>query len=72
MGAVTSWRKTWRLRYASPDAEDPHGGRVILVGDPAIERLKEGQIVRARGFLIPAADRNSPPQLHVESMEIFD
>src|SRR5207244_54715 len=69
MGAVHAWRKTWRLCYASPDSEDPNGGRVTLVGDPGIERLTEGKIVRARGFLIPATDRNHAPQFHVESLE---
>jgi len=72
VGAVHAWRKTWRLCYASPDREDPNGGRVTLIGDPGIERLTEGKIVRARGFLMPATDRNSAPQFHVESLEVFE
>ena len=72
MGAVSTWRKTRRLCYASPETEDRYGGRVTLLGDPRIEQLKDGQVVRVRGLLIPPTDRNSPPQFHVESMEVFE
>jgi hypothetical protein len=71
-GAVETWRKTWILRYAPVDVEDPHGGRVTLAGGSVLEQLHEGQRVRVRGFLVPAADRATPPSFHVESLEIVD
>src|SRR2546430_150082 len=60
-GSVESWRKTWRLRYAAVDVEDANGGRVTLIGGAELDRLHEGQQVRVRGTLVPAADRASAP-----------
>jgi hypothetical protein len=71
-GSAESWRKTWRLRYVPVDVEDENGGRVTLVGDPALERLREGQGIRARGFLLPATDRATPPTFQVQSLELLD
>jgi hypothetical protein len=71
-GSIEAWRKTWRLRYAPIDVEDPYGGRVTLVGDSGLGRLHEGQRLRVRGFLIPATDSKNAPQFCVESLEILD
>lgn len=47
-GEVYQFRKNWRLRYAPLDAEDAHGGSVILNGN-GLELLQEGQRVRVVG-----------------------
>jgi hypothetical protein len=71
-GTVESWRRTQRLRYAPADVEEANGGLVTLVGDPQLERMKEGQRIRVRGFLIPSADRAHPPRFQVQSMEVVE
>jgi hypothetical protein len=71
-GTVESWRKTHRLRYAAVDVEDANGGRVTLIGGTEVERLHDGQRVRVRGTLIPAADRASAPTFQVLSVEVVD
>jgi hypothetical protein len=71
-GAVESWRRTWRLRYAGVDVEDPHGGRVTLIGGRALDQLHEGQRIRVRGILIPTADRGSAPAFDVQAIELID
>jgi len=48
----------WRLRYASLDESDPHGGEVTLIDYPALEYLKDGQYVRVNGQLVDAAKRD--------------
>jgi hypothetical protein len=68
-GTVESWRRTQRLRYAPADVEEANGGLVTLVGDPQLERVKEGQRIRVRGFLVPSADRAHPPTFQVQSLE---
>jgi hypothetical protein len=71
-GSVESWHKTWRLRYAPLDVEEPNGGRVTLVGAPELDRLEVGQRLRVRGILAPATDRAHPPTFHVQSMEMVE
>ena len=71
-GSVESWRKTWRLRYAPIDVEEAHGGRVTLVGDSELDRLREGQHLWVRGLLVPSDNRAEPPTFHVQSLEVVD
>jgi hypothetical protein len=71
MGQVQEFRKTWRLRYAPPDQDDPYGGSVVLEG-AGLDRLRDGQQVRVRGTLIPSADRSSPARYRVETLEIVE
>jgi hypothetical protein len=71
-GRLELWRKTWRLRYASVDTEDAHGGRVTLLGGPSVEELREGQRIRVRGILIPSPDRAAAPTFHVQSFEVLN
>jgi hypothetical protein len=52
-GEVYQFRKTWRLRYAPIDADDPHGGSVILVG-AGLEQLQDGQRVHVVGAYMPS------------------
>jgi hypothetical protein len=68
-GEVYQWRKTWRLRYAPVDTDDPHGGSVTLVGSAGLDRLREGQRIRARGVLIAPPDRPGTPVFQVHSLE---
>jgi hypothetical protein len=71
-GVVESFRRTWRLRYAGVDVDDPHGGRVTLIGGRTLEQLQEGQRIRVRGILIPTADRGSAPAFDVQAIEVLD
>jgi hypothetical protein len=71
VGQVQEFRKTWRLRYAPPDQEDPYGGSVVLEG-AGLDRLRDGQQVRVHGALIPPTDRNSPARYRVQTMEIVE
>ena len=68
-GEVHQFRRGWRLRYAAVDADDPHGGSVVLEG-VGVAHLRDGQTVRVVGTLIPAEDRNSAARFQVTMMEI--
>jgi hypothetical protein len=70
-GQVQQFRKTWRLRYAPCDQDDPHGGSVLLEG-AGLDRLRDGQRIRVQGVLIPPMDRTSPARYRVRSMEILE
>lgn len=69
-GHVTSFRKSWRLRYAAVESEDVHGGSVMLNG-AGLERLKDGQLVRVQGTILAPADRNQPAMFQVQAIEIL-
>lgn len=71
-GTVEFWRRAQRLRYSPADVEEANGGLVMLVGDPALDRVTEGQRIRVRGFLIPSADRTHPPTFQVQSVKTVD
>jgi hypothetical protein len=71
-GRVQQWRNTWRLRYASPDADDPHGGSVTLVGGADLDRLRDGQRIRVQGVLVPAENRQSTTRYQVNAVEILE
>jgi len=69
-GQVQQYRNTWRLRYAEVGQDDPHGGSVLLEGD--LGDIRDGQTVRVRGFLIPAADRRDSARYRVQAIEVLD
>ncbi|MFO0865706.1 MAG: hypothetical protein U0744_13820 [Gemmataceae bacterium] len=69
-GHVTSFRKSWRLRYAAVESEDVHGGSVVLNG-AGLDRLKDGQLIRVQGSIIPPTDRNQPATFQVQAIEIL-
>ncbi len=69
MGQVQQWRRTWRLRYAALESEDPHGGSVTLLGGAELDRLREGQHVRVRGLLLPADDAQNSARYQVDAIE---
>jgi len=59
--------KGWRLRFASVDEDEPHGGTVTLTGD--LPPLKDGQFIRVRGYLVDPQEHGLAPVYHVESYE---
>jgi hypothetical protein len=61
--------KGWRLRFASVDEDEPHGGTVSLTGDIDLPSLKDGDFIRVRGYLVDPNDRGRAPIYHVESYE---
>lgn len=61
----------WRLRYASVDESDAHGGSVTLAGDNRLSQLKDGQHVRVRGHLQNPEDKELAPAYHVDSFEVI-
>ncbi|MBX9681507.1 MAG: hypothetical protein K2X38_22360 [Gemmataceae bacterium] len=69
-GHVTSFRKSWRLRYAAVENEDLHGGSVMLNG-AGLDCLKDGQLVRVQGTILAPADRNQPAMFQVQAIEIL-
>jgi hypothetical protein len=71
-GQVQQYRKTWRLRYASIDQEDIHGGVVVLEGGADLNKLQDGQHVRVTGVLVPPATRTSSATYRVQTVEILD
>jgi len=70
-GQVQQFRKTWRLRYAPFDQDDPYGGSVMLEG-VGLDRLRDGQRIRVQGVFIPPTDRFSPARYRVQTMEILE
>jgi hypothetical protein len=69
-GHVTSFRKSWRLRYAAVESEDVHGGSVVLSGE-GLDRLKDGQLIRVQGTILAPTDRNQPATFQVQRIEIL-
>jgi hypothetical protein len=61
----------WRLRYASVDEDDPHGGSVSLSGDANLPILQDGQYIRVRGHLVDPEAQGAAPAYHVESAELL-
>ncbi len=59
VGQVYQYKHNWRLRYAGVESADPYGGCVVLTGE-GLESLKDGQIVRVSGSILPPSDRTSP------------
>src|SRR5262249_7131739 len=48
--------RQWRVRYASVDEADCHGGRVILIENGHVDYLVDGQYVRVQGHLVTPKD----------------
>ncbi len=72
VGQVHQFRKTWRLRYASIEQNDPHGGSIILESDGDLSALRDGSTIRVRGILIPATDRTTGASYRVQNFEIVE
>jgi hypothetical protein len=76
---------SWRLRYASVDESDSHGGSVTLLDNNLLQNLKDGQYVRVQGHLASdtevlqtthfpdrTAGRNISPLYHVDMLRPVD
>lgn len=68
-GRIEQWAREYRLRYAPPDADDAHGGFVVLEGGQT-ESLKDGNHVRVQGTLVPAEGRRSA-RYQVNNLEVL-
>lgn len=66
-GQVQKWRSGWRIRYATVDAVDPHGGCVTLVGTD-FDKLRDGDFVRVRGRLLSPQSRGGSVIYHVDAI----
>lgn len=71
VGQVAQFRRTWRLRYAALESDDRHGGSVILVGDQ-LDALRDGQVVRVVGSIVPSDDRSAGARFQVQRIEIIE
>jgi hypothetical protein len=72
VGRVERWgqSKMCRLRYASVEEIDPHGGSVTLVGEPEqLENVQDGQVLRVRGRLLNPDSHTAAPAYQVEAIE---
>jgi hypothetical protein len=66
------FNKAWRLRYASVDEADLHGGSVTLSEDLHMAGLKDGQYVRLEGRLVNPDAKGSAPMFQVNSIQVID
>ena len=71
VGQVSQFRHTWRLRYTAVESEDKLGGSVILVGND-LDQLKEGQMVRVQGSVLPGEDRVTGTRYQVTRFEVLE
>jgi hypothetical protein len=71
VGQVSQFRHTWRLRYTAVESEDKLGGSVILVGAD-LDQLKEGQMVRVQGSVMPGDDRATGTRYQVTRFEVLE
>ena len=71
VGQVSQFRHTWRLRYTAVESEDKLGGSVILVGND-LDQLKEGQMVRVQGAVLPGDDRATGTRYQVTHFDVIE
>ena len=71
VGQVSQFRHTWRLRYTAVESEDKLGGSVILVGND-LDQLKEGQMVRVQGSVLPGDDRATGTRYQVTHFDVIE
>jgi hypothetical protein len=62
--------KNWRLRYASVDEADKHGGRMLLIENHHLSLLQDGQYVRVHGHVVNPDNPDSGPVFY--RIESFD
>jgi len=71
-GQVEQSRHGCRLRFASVDEQDEHGGSVSLTGDASLSSLKDGQYLRVQGHLADPENKSAAPPYHVDSFDTLD
>jgi hypothetical protein len=68
-GEATKFRNEWRLRYASVDEIDAHGGSLVLTGDSELDKLKDGEHYKVVGHVEPHATHAGGEAFYVEAVE---
>jgi hypothetical protein len=53
IGQVYQFRHEWILRYAAVESDDKYGGSFTLIADN-LDNLKDGQMVRVEGSVLPS------------------
>jgi hypothetical protein len=71
VGQVYQFRRMWKLRFTAVESDDKYGGSFTLVGDN-LDHLKDGQIVRVEGSVLPSHDRTSGAQYQVNRLTIVE
>jgi hypothetical protein len=71
VGQVYQFRRMWKLRFTAVESDDKYGGSFTLVGDN-LDHLKDGQIVRVEGSVLPAQDRTSGAHYQVKRLTIIE
>jgi hypothetical protein len=71
VGHVFQFRRAWKIRFATLETDDKYGGSFTLVGDN-LDHLKDGQMVRVEGVVIPSDDRTGTARYQVNRIEILE
>jgi hypothetical protein len=70
VGRVYQFRRAWTLCYTAVEFDDKYGGSFRLVGDN-LDNLKDGQMVRVEGSVLPSHDRTTSPFYEVDRVEVI-
>jgi hypothetical protein len=68
-GEATTYRSEWRLRYASVDEIDAHGGSLVLTGEEQLDKLKDSEHYKLVGHVEPHSARSGGEAFYVEAVE---
>jgi hypothetical protein len=69
-GAATKYRNEWRVRYASVDESDAHGGSLVLIGDEQqLDKLRDGEYFKLVGHIEPHSSKTGGEAFQVHSVE---
>ncbi len=71
VGQVYQFRRAWKLRYTAVESDDRYGGSLTLVGDN-LDNLKDRQMVRVEGAVLPTDDRAGSVRYQVSRVEIIE
>ena len=71
VGQLTQFRRAWKLRYAAIESDDKYGGSLPLTGEN-LDHLKDGQMVRVEGMVLPSEDRASGARYQVHRIEVIE
>lgn len=71
VGQVFQFRRNWKVRYAALESDDKYGGSLTLVGE-GLDNLKDGQMVRVQGTLIPSDDRAAGARYQVHRVDVIE
>ena len=71
VGQVYQFRRAWTLRYTAVESDDKYGGSFRLVGDN-LDNLKNGQMVRVEGAILPSDGRAIGAIYKVSRVEVIE